>query len=108
MSTNVLCVAIIFVLLFLPHLNDATARNFPYSGPSTTLYAETKTGGGGGGGYVTMKPPRLHHRKELPFGGEIRNCMPKGFSHSSAPSRYVNLQPFGSSPCFTRKHSKHP
>ncbi|KAL3518420.1 hypothetical protein ACH5RR_021009 [Cinchona calisaya] len=103
MASNIIisCIAIIFLLFFLPTPNNATARNFPYSGPSTTIYGETKSGDG----YVTANPP---HGKGLPFGREVRNCKPKGFRRSSGPSRYVNYQPFGSSPCLTGsgKHSQ--
>lgn len=97
-GTNAFCIAIIFLLLLLPTPNDATARNFPYSGPSTMIYGETRRPEGG---YVNMKPPPLHHRKGLPYGRVVKHCMPKGLRHSSAPSRYANSYPFGL-PCFTR------
>ncbi|KAK3408715.1 hypothetical protein EUGRSUZ_J00896 [Eucalyptus grandis] len=47
--------------------------------------------------YATMKRPFL--RKETrAFGAkQLRNCMPKGSPHTSAPSRYVNYEPLGSS-----------
>ncbi|KAI6669417.1 hypothetical protein NL676_004302 [Syzygium grande] len=48
-------------------------------------------------GYKTMKHP-FYHKGTRAFGGkQLRNCMPKGFRHSSAPSRYVNYEPLGSS-----------
>ncbi|CAI0452844.1 unnamed protein product [Linum tenue] len=52
-------------------------------------------------GYVELK--RNHGGREgqvVVFGGkEVKNCMPKGFRHTSAPSRYVNYLPLLGSNC---------
>ncbi|KAL3597834.1 hypothetical protein D5086_009471 [Populus alba] len=42
--------------------------------------------------YVKMKP--LLNRKRPFFGGrDVKGCLPKGYRHSSAPSRFVNNLP---------------
>ncbi|KAJ6927924.1 hypothetical protein NC651_011821 [Populus alba x Populus x berolinensis] len=42
--------------------------------------------------YVRMKP--LLNRKRPFFGGrDVKGCLPKGYRHSSAPSRFVNNLP---------------
>ncbi|KAK6926736.1 hypothetical protein RJ641_008455 [Dillenia turbinata] len=50
---------------------------------------------------VTVKPhvstskdyealrPQQSHKRQFFRGREVKNCMPKGFWHSSAPSRYL-------------------
>ncbi|CAL1404197.1 unnamed protein product [Linum trigynum] len=52
-------------------------------------------------GYVELK--RNHGGREgqvVVFGGkEVKDCMPKGFRHTSAPSRYVNYLPLLGSNC---------
>ncbi|KAI3421682.1 uncharacterized protein J3R85_012043 [Psidium guajava] len=46
---------------------------------------------------VTMRGP-FHRKGAHVFGGkQLTNCMPKGSRHSSAPSRFVNYEPLGSS-----------
>lgn len=55
-------------------------------------------------GYVAFKPE---------LGGNdvhpgVDNCMPKGFRRTSAPSRYINANTFGSNLCSSEKHeTKH-
>ncbi|CAN0916444.1 hypothetical protein LINGRAHAP2_LOCUS29710 [Linum grandiflorum] len=46
----------------------------------------------------SSSPPRNRDsRARSVFGRkEVKNCLPKGFRHTSAPSRYVNYQPLGS------------
>ncbi|GMI92048.1 hypothetical protein HRI_002874100 [Hibiscus trionum] len=69
-----------------------------------------------GGRYIassvpsTMRPASLDYVKINPqvllnhnHDKEVKGCMPKGFRHSSAPSRYVNYQTLGSS-CATKPH----
>ncbi|XVE75383.1 hypothetical protein DITRI_Ditri12bG0090000 [Diplodiscus trichospermus] len=49
---------------------------------------------------VTFKPETgMKHG----FGGkeDVKNCLPKGFHHTSAPSRYINDHTFGSTLCST-------
>ncbi|PIN11058.1 hypothetical protein CDL12_16338 [Handroanthus impetiginosus] len=39
------------------------------------------------------------------FGGTgVEDCLPKGRRHSSAPSRYINYQPLGSTICSSIDH----
>ncbi|GLT66806.1 hypothetical protein SLA2020_391540 [Shorea laevis] len=40
-----------------------------------------------------------YHR--LGHDGNVKNCLPKGFHYSSAPSRYINRHTFGSVACST-------
>ncbi|KAK7844259.1 hypothetical protein CFP56_011071 [Quercus suber] len=61
------------------------ARKIPSSAPSTIvrpLVSEAQD-------YVTMKP-LFKHKHRVFRGKEVKNCLPKGFRHSSAPSRFVN------------------
>ncbi|GMY09264.1 hypothetical protein FCV25MIE_04503 [Fagus crenata] len=53
--------------------------------------------------YVTLKPKTSHggFRKR-----SVNSCLPKGFHHSSAPSRYVNYHTFGSTMCSSGKRIK--
>lgn len=91
------------LLLLLSPFNEATARNFAFSGPST----ETETATDRKGGYVTVKP-RFDLRHEILNGKQLKNCMPKGFRHSSAPSRFVNYHILGSPACSTQpNHHRH-
>ncbi|KAJ4979062.1 hypothetical protein NE237_009842 [Protea cynaroides] len=53
--------------------------------------------------YMNLQP-KPDHKKHVFHGGEIKNCMPKGIRHSSAPSRYVNNHILGSTLCDSDKH----
>lgn len=63
------------------------------------------------GDYVTMKPKPsdggqgghgFHSR-------DVESCLPKGFRHSSAPSRYVNYHTLGSTTmCSSNDHVAKP
>ncbi|KAF8033237.1 hypothetical protein BT93_D1985 [Corymbia citriodora subsp. variegata] len=58
--------------------------------------------------YATMKRP-FHRRGTHGFGAkQLRNCMPKGAQHSSAPSRFVNFEPLGSSARCSTPHPARP
>ncbi|KAJ6311497.1 hypothetical protein OIU77_013290 [Salix suchowensis] len=55
--------------------------------------------------HETLKP----ETKDGQFhGGEVENCLPKGFHPNSAPSRYINYQTLGSSACAASKHADAP
>lgn len=55
--------------------------------------------------YVSLKPTRSHGG----FAKQVVDaCLPKGFRHSSAPSRYINYQPLGSTICSPAKHVAKP
>ncbi|KAK7391135.1 hypothetical protein VNO78_19531 [Psophocarpus tetragonolobus] len=46
--------------------------------------------------YINMKPEKGNIGKRGVQGGSVEACLPKGFRRSSAPSRYINYQPLGS------------
>ncbi|OIT07960.1 hypothetical protein A4A49_09674 [Nicotiana attenuata] len=61
------------------------------------------------GEYMILKPELIGHNKRPFFHGkEIKDCLPKGFRHASAPSRYVNYHIFGSLGCSQVKNFKQP
>ncbi|KAJ7975033.1 Maintenance of mitochondrial morphology protein like, partial [Quillaja saponaria] len=53
--------------------------------------------------YVTFMKPKKSHggQSRTGTGRDVENCLPKGYRRSSAPSRYVNYQPLGSTICST-------
>ncbi|KAG5578210.1 hypothetical protein H5410_058344 [Solanum commersonii] len=55
---------------------------------------------------VLMKPQRNHNKGPIFHGKEVRDCLPKGFRHASAPSRYVNYHILGSIGCSQGKNIK--
>ncbi|KAJ4838148.1 hypothetical protein Tsubulata_035237 [Turnera subulata] len=56
---------------------------------------------------VTLKP-KTSHEPEGFANTRVENCMPKGFHHTSAPSRYINYHTFGSTLCTTDKRVNEP
>ncbi|KAE8037787.1 hypothetical protein FH972_010349 [Carpinus fangiana] len=79
------------------------ARHIPSSAPSTIvrpLISEAPD-------YATMKP-QFHHKHRVFQGREVKGCLPKGYRHSSAPSRYVNYRTLGSPECSSGGHSAKP
>ncbi|KAJ7947858.1 Maintenance of mitochondrial morphology protein like [Quillaja saponaria] len=95
----------ICLLLLLSPLDITMAgRVIPPSAPSTITrplvseQAET---------YVTIKP-QLEHKQNVFQGREVKDCLPKGLRHSSAPSRFVNYHELGSGGCSSEMHSKKP
>ncbi|KAK7343866.1 hypothetical protein VNO77_12953 [Canavalia gladiata] len=47
--------------------------------------------------YINLKPQKVDGRKGFQGSGNIvEACLPKGFRASSAPSRYINYEPLGS------------
>ncbi|KAL7148573.1 hypothetical protein ABFS83_06G187800 [Erythranthe nasuta] len=75
-------VILIFALLFLS-MGAASA--------SRILGAKTED-------YTTFKPKIT--KEKHGFGGkQVEGCLPRGRRHSSAPSRYINDQPLGSTLC---------
>ncbi|GMN24979.1 hypothetical protein TIFTF001_000766 [Ficus carica] len=110
MSMNCLYkVVVLYFFLFLlsSYCNVSTAgRAIPSSAPSTVVQpfvAEVDQD------LVSLRP-RLNPGKNHFFRGrEIKGCLPKGFRHASAPSRFVNYLPLGSAGCSSsRAHSKKP
>ncbi|XVE99271.1 hypothetical protein REPUB_Repub03eG0183900 [Reevesia pubescens] len=51
-------------------------------------------------GLVTFKP-ETGMKHGFPGQDVVKNCMPKGFHRTSAPSRYINDHTFGSTMCST-------
>ncbi|KAH7853984.1 hypothetical protein Vadar_008832 [Vaccinium darrowii] len=50
--------------------------------------------------YVAFKPIGSPGQPEyFGSGSNIKSCLPKGFRHSSAPSRYINYHTYGSTLC---------
>ncbi|GKV08353.1 hypothetical protein SLE2022_197780 [Rubroshorea leprosula] len=76
------------VLLLSSSLHVSMAiRDIPSSVPSTMRPASVD--------YVKMNT-EVTHRHQVFRDREVEGCLPKGYKHSSAPSRYVNYQPLGS------------
>ncbi|KAK3232499.1 hypothetical protein Dsin_004380, partial [Dipteronia sinensis] len=101
---SVFMLAWFYFLLFLssPGISgvaDATVRPFPGLKP---------------GNYATFKPitgqdDHDQHNKFRSGSSGVNDCLPKGFHHTSAPSRYINYHTFGSTICSTTKQpSSHP
>ncbi|CAH9138211.1 unnamed protein product [Cuscuta epithymum] len=60
-----------------------------------------------GEGEVELKGPLKRGRMPAFHGKEIKDCLPKGFKHASAPSRYVNYHILGSFRCSDPPHLHH-
>ncbi|XWS53321.1 hypothetical protein CRYUN_Cryun11dG0146800 [Craigia yunnanensis] len=100
MSATIFCIIFIYLLLIFSSSSDVAmaSRNIPSSVPSTMRPASVD--------YVKMNP-QVNHKHEVFKEKEVKGCMPKGSTRSSAPSRYVNYQTLGSS-CATKTHSEKP
>ncbi|KAE7997007.1 hypothetical protein FH972_001682 [Carpinus fangiana] len=53
--------------------------------------------------YVPLKP-KIPSHGEFGKRGAVNACLPKGIRHSSAPSRYINYRPLGSTMCSPANH----
>ncbi|KAM1040450.1 hypothetical protein TB2_029289 [Malus domestica] len=106
MSTSILCIALLLhsLLLFSYFDISMAARNIPSSAPSTIVRPLVTEGGDR---YVSMKPRDLNPKEQVFHGREVKGCLPKGFRHASAPSRFVNYHALGSG-CSSAKSSKKP
>ncbi|KAK7262271.1 hypothetical protein RJT34_29837 [Clitoria ternatea] len=95
MSSTHISLLALYLILSLNSLDiTMSARIIPRSAPSTVtrplLLSEAET-------YLR---PHLDHNKHNVFQGrQVKNCLPKGYRHNSAPSRYVNYDTLGSSGC---------
>ncbi|CAL5209188.1 unnamed protein product [Lathyrus oleraceus] len=47
--------------------------------------------------YINLKPEKGNGGGGVFQGRNVEDCLPKGFRRSSAPSRYINYQPLGTS-----------
>ncbi|XAR60000.1 hypothetical protein NMG60_11033220 [Bertholletia excelsa] len=53
------------------------------------------------GDHASVIKPLKDHQRQVFGETEVKSCMPKGFRHSSAPSRYANYHTMTSSACST-------
>lgn len=102
--SNVVCLLLLPLLLILPSLHPAVAGGrglfSRLSAPSTSLPLLTQHHKD----FVKMKP-RLDRKQHVFHGKQFKNCKPKGFRHSSAPSRFINYRPLVSPGCSTSTRS---
>ncbi|KAL1345487.1 hypothetical protein HN51_019215 [Arachis hypogaea] len=95
-------VSLMVIILYLLLSLDLTmgGRIIPPSAPSTVtrplVSSEVET-------YVK---PQLDHKQKVFQVREVKGCLPKGFRHNSAPSRFVNYDPLGSSGCSGMRSGK--
>ncbi|CAN1171829.1 hypothetical protein LINPERHAP2_LOCUS29803 [Linum perenne] len=98
--------ALILLLIVTVTLLGTSARGIPSrpsSGPSTMVLGNVDSSPSSSSSLL-LSPPELRKNRWYSrdqhrgvFGRkEVKNCLPKGFRHTSAPSRYVNYQPLGS------------
>lgn len=52
--------------------------------------------------FTTLEPKTIHQTHKF-HSREVNGCLPKGFHRTSAPSRYINYNTFGSTMCSTGK-----
>ncbi|GLT88837.1 hypothetical protein SLE2022_068460 [Rubroshorea leprosula] len=90
MSCAFFVVLFYFLLLLLTPPPMATNSAAMVAGATRPLL-ESKSGD------TVMFKPKRHGFVH----GNVKNCMPKGFHHTSAPSRYINQHVFGSAVCST-------
>ncbi|KAI9077134.1 hypothetical protein K1719_040956 [Acacia pycnantha] len=77
-------------------------RIIPPSAPSTVTRPLVSPQEG-----QTYLKPRLDHKQTVFQSRQVKDCLPKGFRHNSAPSRFVNYDPMSSGGC-SGMHSKKP
>lgn len=53
--------------------------------------------------YASLKP-KISSHGGFDKRGVVNACLPKGIRHSSAPSRYINYHPLGSTMCSPANH----
>ncbi|WVY95637.1 hypothetical protein V8G54_027788 [Vigna mungo] len=54
--------------------------------------------------YINLKAEKGNGKRVFK-GGSVEACLPKGFRRSSAPSRYINYQPLGTTSCINLRNS---
>lgn len=104
MSTTFHMLVLCLLLLLSSIDTNMAARNIPSSAPSTIVRPLTVSEAQD---YVSLKP-MFNHKHRVFRGTEVKNCLPKGFRHSSAPSRFVNFHTLGSTGCFSTKRPRKP
>ena len=81
-----------FMLLLLLLLNPQSCNT---RGCSTTPFCAARPlEKQNGPNYMKLKPDEKGHG--FHHSGSVEACLPKGFRRTSAPSRYINYQPLGS------------
>lgn len=87
-SSHFITLLVLYLVLLLNSLDtNMAARIIPSSAPSTVtrpLFGETN--------YLK---PHLDHKQKFFQGRQVKNCLPKGYRHNSAPSRFVNYDTLG-------------
>ncbi|RWR91600.1 hypothetical protein CKAN_02076600 [Cinnamomum micranthum f. kanehirae] len=93
MMSNLMLITLVLLLFLSTPSATIAARNSPLNAaPPTTRPARPKPHG-----FATLRP-RWSKKRHTFRGREIGDCLPKGFRPPpSAPSRYANYQPLGSS-----------
>ncbi|KAE9620574.1 hypothetical protein Lal_00019425 [Lupinus albus] len=94
MSTTHISLMSLYLILSLYSLDmTMAARIIPRSAPSTVtrplILSEAET----------FMKTHMGHKQMFFQGRQFKNCLPKGFRHNSAPSRFANYDTLGSSGC---------
>ncbi|KAK7404776.1 hypothetical protein VNO78_05734 [Psophocarpus tetragonolobus] len=99
-TTHISLLALCLVLSLNSLDMTLAARIIPRSAPSTVtrplFLSEAET-------YLK---PHLGHKQNVFQGRQVKNCLPKGYRHNSAPSRFVNYDTLGSSVCSGMRSDK--
>ncbi|CAK9133518.1 unnamed protein product [Ilex paraguariensis] len=77
-------------------------------GPKTICIAAAMRPLGPNSGETVAFKPQTKHGHGAFQGPDVETCLPKGFHHSSAPSRYINYHTLGSTTCSSSKDMKKP
>ncbi|KAJ6892456.1 hypothetical protein NC651_025605 [Populus alba x Populus x berolinensis] len=102
-TTTLFFMAFFYLLLLLSPPEMSTGTSSMAGVVAATRPLATKSPN-----YETLKPKTKRGQRDQFHGGEVENCLPKGFHHNSAPSRYINYQPLGSTMCAASKHGDAP
>lgn len=95
MSTTYFSLLVIYFVVSLNCLSTTMGgRIIPPSAPSTVTRPLVSSSSSEAETYV--KPEMNHKERSVFQGREVKGCLPKGFRHDSAPSRFVNYKPLGS------------
>lgn len=91
----------LYLILSLNSLHmTMAARIIPQSAPSTVTRPQFLSEA------ETYLKPHLGHEQNVFQGRQVKNCLPKGYRHNSAPSRFVNYDTLGSSGCSGMRSEK--
>lgn len=91
----------LYLILSLNSLHmTMAARIIPQSAPSTVTRPQFLSEA------ETYLRPHLGNKQNVFQGRQVKNCLPKGYRHNSAPSRFVNYDTLGSSGCSGMRSEK--